>query len=65
MLMIYLLKDMKLVIHCSLAKHMATITTSTTRGILYANTKNTIYSEYLLGLIDMDEMIKEDFVIDV
>ena len=56
---------MKLVIHCSLAKHMATITTSTTRGILYANTKNTIYSEYLLGLIDMDEMIKEDFVIDV
>lgn len=59
-----LLKAKKIILPCEFAKHLATITTGTVRGILYANTKNTPFNEYFLSLINIDEMFKEDIVID-
>lgn len=42
------------------ASHLAMITVGTTRGVLYANTKNTPFEEYLIGLLNVEKMINED-----
>lgn len=40
--------------------HLATITVSTTRGVLYAKTEGTQFSKFLIPLLNVTEMITED-----
>src|SRR5690554_2370019 len=53
----------EIVLPCSIAKHLAMITTGTARGILFANTKNTDFSKYIVGLINVDKIFSEDIII--
>lgn len=46
------------------AQHLANITSGTTRGILFANTKDTPFNSYYMSLINLTEIIKEDVVLE-
>jgi len=59
----YLRKKQEVVLPCGFGKHLAMLTTGTARGVLFANTKNTAFSKYLIGLINIDEMFNEDIPI--
>lgn len=59
----YLRKEHEVVLPCWFGKHLAMLTTGTARGVLFANTKNTAFSKYLIGLINIDEMFNEDIPI--
>ena len=48
------------VLPCSLTKHLAMITMGTARGVLFANTKNTEFNKFIIGLVDIDKMFTED-----
>lgn len=54
-----------LVLPCNFAKHLAVITTGTARGVLFANTKNTEFNQFLIGLLNIDKMFSEDIVIQL
>jgi len=49
-----------IVLPCGFGKHLAVITTGTARGVLFANTKNTEFNKFIIGLINVDKMFKED-----
>ncbi|WP_430613206.1 hypothetical protein [Flavobacterium sp. JP2137] len=55
----------KLVLPCNFGKHLAVITTGTARGVLFANTKNSEFNKYLIGLINIDKMFMEDIIIEI
>ncbi|KGL61808.1 hypothetical protein PHEL85_1592 [Polaribacter sp. Hel1_85] len=40
--------------------HLAMITVGTTRGILHEKTRNTKFNEFIVPMINVSEMIKED-----
>jgi len=40
------------------AEHLASIVASTTRGVLYANTKDTEFCNYPMSLIDVHKILK-------
>lgn len=50
----------KLIVPKGFMAHLATITVSTTRGILYAKTEGTQFSKFLVPLLNVTEMITED-----
>ena len=54
----------KLILPSSFGKHLATIVTGTARGVLYANTKNTEFNKFLIGLINVDNMFNDDIGIE-
>ncbi len=58
-------QETKVVLPCDFAKHLAMITTGTARGVLFANTKNTPFNLYLIGLINVDKMFGEDIIIEL
>lgn len=58
-----LIKEEKVILSKEFANHLASVTASTTRGVLFANTKNTIHRKYLMALIDTTKNIKEDISI--
>lgn len=60
-----LMKKGEIILPCNFAKHLTVITTGTVRGVLYANTKNTPFSEYFLGLVNVDDMFTEDIVLNL
>lgn len=47
------------------AQHLASITAGTTRGVLYANTKNTSFSDYPMRLINLKNILKEDICLEL
>src|SRR5690554_3451300 len=49
-------KEKEVVLPCGFGKHLAMLTTGTARGVLFANTKNTAFNKYLIGLINVDKM---------
>lgn len=55
----------QLILPCGFAKHLAMITTGTARGVLFANTKNTAFNKFLIGLINVDKMFSEDISIEI
>lgn len=55
----------QLVLPCNFAKHLAMITTGTARGVLFANTKNTAFNMYIIGLLNMDKMFSEDIIVTI
>jgi len=50
---------------CWFGKHLAMLTTGTARGVLFANTKNTQFNKYIIGLINVDKMFNEDIHIEI
>jgi len=60
-----LLKKDKLILPCEFGKHLAVVSTGTARGVLYANTKNTEFNNFLIGLINVDNMFNEDIVVEI
>ncbi|MEO6683339.1 MAG: hypothetical protein ABIN48_11015 [Ginsengibacter sp.] len=58
-----LIKPGEILLDRDFAIHLASITASTTRGALFANTKNTIHQKYPMALIDTTNSIKEDISI--
>lgn len=59
------LKKDKLIIPCGFGKHLAMVATGTARGVLYANTKNTEFNKFLIGLINIDKMFNDDIVVEI
>ncbi len=55
-----LVQDATITLPCGFAKHLAMITTGTARGVLFANTKNTPFNQYIIGLVNVDKMFNED-----
>jgi|SRR5690554_1476218 len=53
-------KDEEVVLPCGFGKHLAMITTGTARGVLFANTQNTPFNQFIIGLINVDSMFNED-----
>lgn len=49
-----------IILPCGFAKHLAMITTGTARGVLFANTKNTPFNQFVIGLVNVDKMFTED-----
>lgn len=47
-----------------LAVHFAVLTIGSARGILHAKTEGTIFNEYLLPTINVNEMLQEDVVFE-
>src|SRR5690554_1493225 len=45
-------KEDAIVLPCGFGKHLAMITVGTTRGVLFANTKNTPFNQFILELIN-------------
>ncbi len=60
-----LLQKDKLILPCGLGKHLAMVATGTARGVLYANTKNTEFNKFLIGLINVDKMFNDDVVVEI
>lgn len=58
-----LLQNGKIILPQAFVKHLAMITTGTTRGILYANTKGTDFNKYILGLVNLEQMFNKDIII--
>lgn len=52
-----------IVLPCGIGKHLAMITIGTARGVLFANTKNTPFNQFSLGLVNVDQMFEKDIVI--
>lgn len=52
-------KENKIVLPIHFAEHLASIVASTTRGVLYANTKNTELQKYPMSLINVHNILKE------
>lgn len=60
-----LIEGEKVILPKDFATHLASITASTARGVLFSNTKNTIHQRYLMGLIDPTNFIRENILISI
>jgi hypothetical protein len=56
-------KEGSIILPSGFVKHLAMITTGTARGVLFANTKGTDFNKYILGLVNVNKMFKEDIVL--
>lgn len=54
-----------IVLPCDFGKHLAMITVGTARGVLFANTRNTPFGQFLIGLLNIDNMFNEDIHINL
>lgn len=50
----------KLIVPKGFLAHLATITVSTTRGVLFAKTEGTKFAKFLVPLLNVTEIINED-----
>jgi hypothetical protein len=55
----------KMQISKELFKHLAMVTCGTARGILFAKTENTIFANIILPMLNLENLIKEDVLIDL
>jgi len=53
-----------LIVPKNLMSHLVMLTVGTTRGILHAKTENTCFNRYVIPTINVNEMIKEDVILD-
>ena len=58
-------KQSKIIIPKDFLSHLTMITVGTARGILFAKTESTQFSNYILPTINVSEMIVEDAVLDL
>lgn len=57
--------DKRVEIPSGFAKHLANISAGTTRGILFANTKDTPFNSYYMSLINLTEFIEDNIEIEI
>ncbi len=55
----------KIVLPKGFVVHLAMITTGTARGILYTKTEKTPYAFFVLPMLDVSSLFKEDVIFDV
>lgn len=55
----------KVVLPQGFAAHLALLTIGTVRGILHEKTKGTLYNKYILPPVNVNDLIKEDFEINL
>lgn len=60
-----LMQDDKVILPSDFGKHLAMITTGTVRGALFANTKNTPFHQFFMGIINVDKIFQEDISIEI
>ena len=53
-------EDGSFLIAKALAIHFAVLTVGSARGILHAKTENTVYNDYLLPTIDVNQLVQDD-----
>ena len=56
-------RDNTIIVPVGFLQHLATITVGTARGVLFAKTVETNLSKYVLPLVNVTEMVKNDLVI--
>lgn len=56
-------QDNTIVVPVGFLQHLATITVGTARGVLFARTVETNLNKYVLPLVNVTEMVKNDMVI--
>ena len=57
-------EDNKIIVPKGLLGHLSAITVSTARGVLFAKLEGTQFSKYLMPLVNVASMIKEDAVFE-
>ena len=62
---IFIQDNKKLVIPKGLLEHLAVITIGATRGIVFAKTEGTQFSQFLVPTLNVTEMLKEDASFDL
>lgn len=55
----------KLIVPKGFVQHMAMITVGTSRGILHAKTEGTDFNKFLIPTINLQDIIKEDVVLEL
>lgn len=58
-------KDKKLVLPKKLAQHLANITVGTSRGVLHSKTEGTLFNQYPVTLINLEEIFEENVFINL
>lgn len=56
-------QDNTIIVPVGFLQHLATITVGTARGVLFARTVETNLNKYVLPLVNVTEMVKNDMVI--
>lgn len=59
------IKKNKIVVPKGFLAHLATITTGTSRGVLFAKTESTPFTKYIIPTQNVAEMINEDAVFEI
>lgn len=59
------IKEHKIIIPKDFMSHLAMITLGTSRGVLFAKTESTHFSQYIVPTLNVSEMISEDAVFDL
>lgn len=57
-------QDNTIIVPVGFLQHLATITVGTARGVLFARTVETNLNKYVLPLVNVTEMVKNDMVIN-
>lgn len=58
-------KKQLLTVDKGFATHLALLTTGTVRGILHAKTENTVFNQFVLPTLNVNEMVLENIKIDL
>jgi hypothetical protein len=58
-------KKQRLTIDKGFATHLAFLTTGTVRGILHVKTENTVFNQFMLPTLNVNEMVPENIKIDL
>lgn len=58
-------KKQLLTIDKGFATHLALLTTGTVRGILHAKTENTVFNQFMLPTLNVNEMVQENVKIEL
>jgi hypothetical protein len=59
------LNEHKITIPKGFLVHLAMLTVSTSRGVLFAKTEGTVFSKFIIPTVDVTKTISEDIMIDV
>ena len=59
------IQEKKIIVPKNFLVHLAMITTGTSRGILFAKTEGTEFSNFIIPTLNVAEMIQEDAIFDI
>lgn len=59
------IQEKKLIVPKGFLAHLAMITTGTSRGVLFAKTEGTHFSQFIVPTLNVAEMIQQDAIFDI